>query len=163
MRMSYSRLSFSTCNTATQHHGQTKSWARGMFKLMTRFWPTLGITCLFAGILAFVGSRARTGIIDPQGLWLGPWPLPGADECRTKLLPNGRFEMECRGRDKYVGAGTWRRNDDQVHFAFRFLAKGESRLDVAVKTYRIRTKGRQICLGEVDGRGEPFCWSRAAP
>ncbi len=101
----------------------------------------------------------KSGIADPQGQWFGPWPLQGADDCRTKLFPNGNFEMECRGRDKYAGTGTWLRRQDRIEFDFRlFVRNGQANAEI--KKLTLRTSGA-MCVGRLEDRGEPYCWKRA--
>lgn len=141
-----------------------KSWARGMFKLMSRFWPTIGFVCLFAGIVLVLVNLVKTGIIDPQGQWFGSWPLQGADDCRTKLYPTGRFEMECRGKDKYAGAGTWQRDRNHLLFEFRMFVRNEKPVaDMKVMTLRIDGVRDGMVVGGLNEAGEPHSWRRARP
>lgn len=123
---------------------------------------TLGLLAVVAG---WVGVGIYQGmhsvIIDPQGSWQGPWPLDGADDCRTRLYSNGRFEMECRAKDRYAGTGTWFRQGNELTFQFNlFVRNGEQ--DSAVKEIVLRTDGTRntMFVGQVAERGEPHRWQR---
>ena len=100
-------------------------------------------------------------VVDPQGAWLGPWPLDGADDCRTRLYPNGRFDMQCRAKERYAASGTWLREGNTIRFDFTlFVRNGETQ--TIVKPIVLRTDGtcNTMFVGPVGERGEPFKWQR---
>lgn len=136
-----------------------------MFKLMVRFWPTAGLLLLLAGFLGLAGyggcMAMRGVVVDPQGTWLGPWPLDGADDCRTQLLPNGRFDLECRAKERYAAAGRWSREGNTIRFDFDLFIRNREKVSDA-KEMVLRTDGSKntMFVGPVAERGEPYRWQR---
>jgi hypothetical protein len=126
----------------------------------------MGFSFLFAGFAGLVvygvAMAFLEAVIDPTGQWFGPWPLEGAKDCRTKLFPDGRFEMECRERETYVGLGRWSREVNHVTFEFSALSR-EGRQVGNTPTMTLRIDGTQntLALGELRDAGEPYTWRRA--
>lgn len=116
-------------------------------------------------LVGYGGCMAARGVImDPQGQWTGPWPLAGADDCRTQLFPDGRFEMECRGKEIYAATGKWRRESNHLVFMFNLYIKGGQKIeDMRNLTLRIDGAKNTMCVGQLQDRGEPYCWRRAKP
>ncbi|HJP82024.1 MAG TPA: hypothetical protein VJ835_00840 [Fimbriimonadaceae bacterium] len=135
---------------------------------MARFWPTTGIVCLFLALALLAGRgillAAQGSIIEVEGSWLGPWPLDGADDCRTRLFPNGQFDLECRQKTTYAGKGIWTRDGNEIRFEFSFLAKnGESSREAPDISLRTDGSRNVLFVGLSHERGEPHKWTRAAP
>ncbi len=105
---------------------------------------------------------AQGAIIDPQGKWLGPWPMDGADDCRTKLFADGRFDFECRGKSKYAGMGRWRRDVSHLIFDFSLYVRDGKKVE-GMPMMKVRIDGARntMCVGLEEDRGEPYCWKRA--
>ena len=125
----------------------------------------MGFGFLFAGFAALVAygvsMAARGAIVDPTGTWLGPWPLDGARDCRTKILPGGRFEMECRADEVYAGLGRWRHDVTQITFEFdTFIRDGRAIKPAPTVDMRIRGGGNTIYLGLPPDQGEPYVWRK---
>lgn len=101
-------------------------------------------------------------ILDPTGLWLGPWPYEGAKDCRTKIMPSGKFEFECRADNRYVGLGTWRRDGNQLVFKFRhFQREGLLVTPPPTKVLRIDGIRNVLTVGELRERDQSYSWRRA--
>lgn len=105
---------------------------------------------------------ALEAVIDPTGQWFGPWPLDGAKDCRTKLFPDGRFEVECRASESYVGLGRWSREVNHVTFKFnRLVRDGREVQKPPTMVLRIDGTRNSLVLGELRDAGEPYSWRRA--
>jgi hypothetical protein len=136
-----------------------------MFKVMTRFWPTLGIVCLLAlagyGLLNAMSGR----MVDMQGQWLGNMPLDEGDDCRIRLFTVGRFDLECRGATTYAAKGTWRQEDDHLHLEFNLFAKDKKQVDPLPTpwVFRVKAGRNELSLGLPIDRGLPYRWKRGIP
>lgn len=80
------------------------------------------------------------------------------------LYPTGRFDMECRGQEKYVGAGTWYRDRNHLEFEFRMFLRNERTVpDMKKMTLRIDGVRDGMHVGRLTDAGEPYSWRRARP
>jgi hypothetical protein len=131
---------------------------------MSRLWQNLTALGAVAAVILIAGLMVRTVAINPEGLWLGPWPLEGADDCRTRIFADGKFDVECKGRDRYVAMGSWYRQSNTVRFEFSHFTRNGS--DVREpKPITLRTDGAKnvMFVGRVGEPGEPFRWRRGRP
>ena len=125
----------------------------------------MGFGFLFTGFAALVAygvvMASNGAILDPTGLWLGPWPYEGAKDCRTKIMPSGQFEFECRADSKYVGMGTWSRSGNELVFKFKhFQREGSLVTPPPTKTLKIDGVRNTLLVSEPRGRNQRFRWHR---
>jgi hypothetical protein len=128
----------------------------------------MGILCLFLAMALLAGRgmllAAQGTVVEVEGAWLGPWPLEGADDCRTRIYPNGQFDLECRQKTTYAGKGTWTRDGSEIRFQFSFLAKnGEKAREAPEISLRTHGSRNALFVGPSNERVQPYEWTRAAP
>lgn len=136
-----------------------------MFKLMIRFWPTLGIVCLFALVLYGLLNAMSGRMVDMQGQWLGNMPLDEATDCRIRLFTVGRFDLECRGDTTYAAKGTWEQRRDELRMAFTMFVKNKKQLERLPEPWEFRVQAgkNELKLGLPNERGYPTTWKRSVP
>jgi len=84
-----------------------------------------------------------------EGTWLGPWPLEGAKDCRTRIWQDGAFDLSCRDASAWSGAGTWVRRAEHLEFEFLVLREGDrDALQKPKVRLRLTPQGNRLDLGE---------------
>jgi hypothetical protein len=136
----------------TQHQAQLKSCATGIVSAMSRLCPTLLLGCLC------IGCSGQ----DVVGRWKGPWPMAGAEDCRTQLKSGSNFELVCAG-DSWVGVGRYSKEGDSLKFAFQALAsRGEVIKEPQPVEFVFEGRGNEMSMRLPEATTD-WTWRRILP
>jgi len=101
------------------------------------------IVITFTAILTLLGCSGQ----NLAGSWRGAIPWRSGDDCRIRLVPEGKFDLSCRDQvtgktDEWVGAGSYEVKDGEIAFTFVALTQRGEVIKPPFPPLQMATRGK---------------------